>query len=174
MLSVGLQALVFSGKPGTQISLYKSTRRPSGPFSRCCRLLRKHVKTAFYNIHMYKYITYTGSIRHVDNRGKHENKINVNPQRSWNDAQNCSHVAEDDRENLPNRPFGTRWRLYSQVLGVGGGAKTWVVIQQQQHSHRSLGQRRLQVTSQCNGSLFLLRQMFVCFFKKNDASICAR
>lgn len=115
---------------------------------------------------MYKYITYTRSFGHVDNRGKHKNKINVNPQRSWNDARNCSHVAEDDRENLPNRPFGTRWRPYGQVLGVGGGGKTRVVIQQQQHSHRSLGQRRLQVTSQCNGSLFLLRQMFVCFFKK--------
>lgn len=57
-----------------QVSLYKSIRRPSGPFCRCDRLLGKHVKTAFYDINMYKYITNTGADRR--NRGKHRNNNN--------------------------------------------------------------------------------------------------
>lgn len=81
VLGVGLQALVLFFSPQVkegilktknQISLCKSSRRPSGPLLLSggssagghyrwwwSDLLRKHVKTAFYNINMYKYITYT-------------------------------------------------------------------------------------------------------------------
>lgn len=82
--------------------------RLSGPFCRCDSLLGKkktHVKTASYNINMYKYITNTRSYRR--NRGrKHENN------------KKTKRKTMKMEKNLPDCPFGTSWRLNCQVLEV--------------------------------------------------------
>lgn len=133
-------------KTKRQVSLHKRIRRPSGPFRRCDRLLGKHVKTAFYDINMYKYITNTRADRR--NWGKHRNNNKKHNANQWKTSQT---VRLGPVDVWTAECWRSNW-----------GA--WVAIQQRRRSHWWSGQRRRQVTSQCNGSLFLLRQMLVLLF----------
>lgn len=144
------------GKPKGRVSLYKKYPQavwllpPPAAASACSE---KHVKTASYNINMYKYITNTRSFRHADrrNRGrKHENNlIKKRKPKTKREPMKMEKISQ-------TVPLGTSPRLNCRVLRskvkLGGDSSAVAAL------------APIVRTSQCNGSLFLLRQMLDFFF----------